>query len=72
MQHVKCLAARALRGIANRLDPEPPHMEAALRLLGWGYDGQHWTYYAAGCVPTTTQTGNATSGVVTYYWPDKS
>lgn len=49
--------ARALRAAANRLDPEPPHMEQALRLLGWQYDGMHWFYSFTG----TTQSSSGST-----------
>lgn len=70
MFNPKRFAAGTLRGVANQLDPEPPHMETALRLLGWHYDGNHWTYQAG----LSTEPGATTAappGVVRYHWPEE-
>jgi sulfite exporter TauE/SafE len=54
--------ARALRAAANRLDPEPPHMQEALRLLGWAWDPGVGTY-------TSAPSGTANASVNWYYGP---
>lgn len=60
MLNLKCGAARVLRAVANRLDPEPPHMEAALRLAGWTWNAPLGTY-------TFTSHANGTLTRVTWH-----
>jgi hypothetical protein len=42
LSNTKRLVALVLRGVANRLDPEPPYQQEALKLLGWRWNGTQW------------------------------
>jgi hypothetical protein len=42
LSNAKRLVALVLRGVANRLDPEPPHQQEALKLLGWHWNETQW------------------------------
>ena len=63
-KQVGWLVARGLRAFANRLDPEPPHMREALRLLGWVWDGAHWCYHNPFASSKTNTLTDATYTVV--------
>lgn len=69
MSKMAGFVAGALRAVANRLDPEPPHMKECLRLLGWAYDGQHWEYVTNWSTIASSSSTNTASpyGVVEWH-----
>lgn len=71
MKEVAGLVARALRGAANRLDPEPPYMKECLRMLGWVYDGQRWEYVQSWTAPGASGANTASPYGVIEWYPGK-